>query len=296
MADPIAEADGPACRRPRGWIASVALIAIASRVVSIGVIWLAGLANVLFGAGLVMAALVLARTYGDAIALRGAALLAFSPPAFVFSLAYSEALFLALAAAYFLLATAAVRRSLLIASAVVSRVAGVGLVAAAFATAWRGDGSARRVGLVAAGAGLIAFGTWWTFIAVLTHDPFGFLHGALGWKSSSGLVPLAEALRSVEPISLLEYGFVGLILAASFALVRQDRPLAAFAICAVSLGLVFGRESSIDRYALAAFPAFGALGRWAGRRGTVLLLVLFVVGEVLLVGAALAPGHPIEPP
>jgi len=87
-----------------------------------------------------------------------------------------------------------------------------------------------------------------------------------------------------------------LILVASVALVRRDAPMAVFALFAVTTGLIFGRQSSVARYALAAFPAFGVLGGWAGRRGSVILLVAFMIGQVLFVAAAFSVALAGNPP
>lgn len=254
------------------------------------------LANLLFVAALVMTAHVLARTHDETTALRGAALLAFSPPAFVFSMAYSEALFFAVAAAFFLVAPTVKGRPLVLAAAMLTRITGAGLIAAAGAASWRRASSGRNADLVAVVAGFLAFAAWWTFVAALTSDPLGFLHGALGWQSSSGPLALARAVRSIDALGLLEYAFAALILAGSVALVRLDRPMATFAICGVVIGLLFGRDSSVARYALAGFPAFGMLAALAGRRTTAVLWVSFVIAQVLLVAAAFSFGSASQPP
>ena len=226
------------------------------------------LANVLFVAGLILAWHVLRSVHGDTAAFRGVLLLAFAPPAFVYSLAYSESLFLVVAAAFFLAPATSRWRPLAACVATLVRIAGTGLaIAAGVAAASHRRPEERRGDLLAIAGVLVGFGLWWAFIAVLTGDPLGFLHGALGWQPLSGLGAIAHTVHQVYGPGLLGYLFALLVLGGAVALLRYDRPTAAFAVFAVLLGILLGRDSSVARYALVAFPAFGMLGRWGGRLG-----------------------------
>jgi hypothetical protein len=100
----------------------------------------------------------------------------------------------------------------------------------------------------------------------------------------------------VEVRGFVEYGFAALIIGAALALARRDPSQAAFALVAVAIGLAFGRDSSVARYALAAFPAFGLLGEWGGRRGSALILLVFLVGQAFLAASAFGFGSASQPP
>ncbi len=82
------------------------------------------LANLLFIAAAVLAWRLLAERFDPDLATGAVALFAFSPSACVFSLAYSEPLFLLLAAAYFLSRTHPLRCGLLAALAMAPASAG----------------------------------------------------------------------------------------------------------------------------------------------------------------------------
>ncbi len=238
------------------------------------------LANLLFIAAAVLAWKVLADRFSPALATGAVALLAFSPPAYVFSLAYSEPLFLLLAAGYFLARRHPVRRGLLAALAMAARIAGAAVVASAAVDALLARGRERRAALLTVVLGAAAFAAWWGFIAVLVHDPLGFLHGSPSWGRSSGLVQLLDLVRHHDPRRLAAVGFTLVVSAGGLVILRRDRELGVYALAALALGLLpGGLISSMPRYALMAFPAFAGLAERLGRRGVLLLTLAFALAQ-----------------
>src|SRR5258706_8520 len=124
------------------------------------------------------------RQFGTYPARRGITLLAFSPAAYVFSMAYSEPLFLLLAGLYFLGRTRPLS-PVLAGLAMLTRVTGVAIAASA-AVRWLQD---RRdwpalLSVLAAGA---VFAGWWLFIWRLTGDPAGWMQGSPSWQPTLGI-------------------------------------------------------------------------------------------------------------
>jgi hypothetical protein len=58
--------------------------------------------------------------------------------------------------------------------------------------------------------GAAAFAVWWLFIALLVHDPLGFLHGSPSWGHSSGLVQILDLVRHRDPRAERVAGVLGL--------------------------------------------------------------------------------------
>jgi hypothetical protein len=254
------------------------------------------LANLLFIAGAVLAWKLLAERFDPGLATGAVALLAFSPPAYVFSLAYSEPLFLLLAAAYFLGRTHPLRRGLLAALAMAARISGAAIVASAALEAWLTRGRERRAALLSVVLGAAAFAAWWLFIAWLVHDPLGFLRGSPSWGRSSGVVQILDQVRHLDLRRLAALGFTGLVLVGSLLVLRRDRELGVYALVAVALGLLpGGLIASMPRYSLVAFPAFAGLAKRLGRRGTLVLVVLFALAQWFFVSWSFLYPH-VQPP
>src|SRR5262249_3080544 len=121
------------------------------------------LSPALFCVAAVLIAAALEPVFGRSVAVDGVLLLAFSPAAWTFSMGYSEGLFLVFAAIAFL-ATSPGRRAVAVALAVVTRIAGLPLVAVEGLRWVRSRG--RDIGaLGAAFVGAIAFAGWWIAVA-----------------------------------------------------------------------------------------------------------------------------------
>ncbi len=251
------------------------------------------LANALFVVAAVLIWRVLDERLGRAAATGGVALLAFAPPAYVLSLPYSEPLSLAATAAYFGVGPASRWRLPAAALAMFARIAGAAVVASALARAAMARGRERWTLLAAAAAGTLAFAIWWGFIAHLTGQFTGFLHGSPSWAGgSSGLVRIGVALARPTISRLVWLAFLGIMAVGAVGLMRADLELAVFSVAALALALLPGGiVSSMPRYALAAFPAFGGLALLAqrlDRRLVVALAVVFAVGQVLFAAWAMA--------
>jgi hypothetical protein len=238
------------------------------------------LADLLFVGAAVLIWRLIADRYGHFAATGAVALLAFSPPAYVFSMAYSEPLFLVVAALYFLSRAGGLRRPLLAASAMLVRIDGLAVVASAAARAVRSGGQERRSALLSAAAGGAAFAAWWVFIALLVHDPWGFMRASPHWGRRTGLLEYLAVLRHLAPQDVAWLGFAGLVLAGSLLAVGRDLELGTYSLTVLALTLLpGGLVGSLPRYAVVAFPAFAGLSERLGRRGTALLLVAFAAAQ-----------------
>ena len=231
------------------------------------------LANVLFVLATVVIWRVFANRFGRGTATRGVALLAFSPAAYVLSMAYSEPLLLLVVGLGFLVPRRSVFRLPLAALAVATRIAGTAVVVSAAFDVLVQRGRARWVSLLTALAGTAAFAAWWVFIAVLTHDPLGFLHGSPLWARLTGLPGLIHDLEAPTPQRFAWIAVVLVVFAGGVRLLRRDSELGVYSMAAIAMALLPGSLiESTPRYALAAFPAFAGLALGLGRKGTLLLI------------------------
>lgn len=240
------------------------------------------LANALFLVAAVLIWRVFADRSGPAVATAGLALLAFSPVAYVFSMTYSEPLFLVCAGLFFLTPRRPVSHGIAALLGMASRITGAALVAAALVSAARSRRVERRSALLAAAAGATVFAIWWVAIALLVGDPLGFLRGSPSWGQVTGVHGYVVDLLHPTPRTLAWLGFGALVVAgASLALLR-DLELGVYALACLALCLLpGGLAHSVPRYAVVAFPAFGALAERLGRRWTLVLLALFMLGQVV---------------
>jgi hypothetical protein len=240
------------------------------------------LANLLFIAASIPIYIVLDRLFGRTAALGGLALLAFSPPAYVLSMPYSEPLFLLLVGALFATRSGALRAALGVAVGV-TRITGVA-VAIASGVRWLRDRRDWRP-LLTSIAIAIAFAGWWVFIWQLTGDPLGWFQGSAQWGR---LLGPSAIIWSIEVGSSARIGallFVGLLLGASILVARRDLELGIYCVLAILLSLAGAPVESMPRHALVAFPAFGLIASRLGARRTIVLALIlagFQLNDVLL--------------
>jgi Mannosyltransferase (PIG-V) len=260
-----------------GWVAAVAL------------------ANALFVLAAVVVWRLLADVFGPTVATRGTALLAFAPPAFVFSLVYTESLFVLLSAAVLLGMRRGARWAIPAAFLVgLTRVTALAVGAAAAVGVVRRGGRPRRIALASGSALAIALLAWAAYNAHLTGDWLGFVHASTDWvPGTAGLPVLARELAGHSASQIPRLAFVILVTVASIRLLWVDVELAAYALGCVVLGVGFGVIWSMPRFVLVAFPAFGIVAGWAGRRGSIALVGLSIALQVLFTWMSISP-HPIQ--
>jgi len=239
-------------------------------VLSLGSLPLGGVgfvaSNLLFVVGAVLVWRLIAERWDTSVATGAVALLSFAPTAYVFSMAYSESLFL-VAVAGSMLARRAWAAALLGGIASATRLAGLALVAAAGAIV--GAARERRRLLLAGAIGaLVGFGLWFAFIAVLTGKPLAFFEGSRSWIPFH-LFETQMKIIHKHPLTFVgRFAFVGVVVAGSVAAVLRDRQLGLYALAVVGLAIVSVLSSpvhSIARYALPAFPAYAGMADRLGR-------------------------------
>lgn len=247
-------------------------------------------ANLLFVLALVPIGRVLERVGGRAYARFGLLLLAFSPAAYVYSLAYGEPLFLLLAGLFFMTSGTA-RRAGLGALAMLVRLSGAALAAASVGDLF--EPSTRRRGIVAILGVAGAFAAWWAWIAVLTGDPMGYMQGSPSWYAADAphgsLTGLASILAAPHPAVWITIAILILLGIGTVSLLRRgELQLGLFsAACLASTWLV--TWNTMPRLAVIAFPACAALAallpndraRWA-------LVGLSAAAEAILGALAVA--------
>src|SRR4051794_1752992 len=222
------------------------------------------LAALLFIAACVVLFVVMRREFGDHAAKWGIVLLAFSPTAYVMSMAYSEPLFLFLTGMYFLRPNSRLR-PILGGAIVLTRIAGVAIGVAA-GVRWLRNWRDWRPLAVALGVTL-AFGAWWAFIAYLTGDPGGWFQGSAAWGHVLGIPAIVDSFVKLDNRKIGAFLFTLVILAASVGVLRRNVELGVYCLVAVVLSILGAPVESMPRHALAAFPAFAILAIRFGRRG-----------------------------
>jgi len=246
-------------------------------------------ANALAVVALVLWARVLEPAFGRRDARYAIAFLGFAPPAVILSMAYSEPLFLLLAATFFLSRVASIRRPVLAALAQATRVTGFALGATALPALVRTRGRDAGAWLTLV-APVPVFLAWWLYIASLTGDPFGFMQGTPSWYETTGqqsgpmswLPDLASSGRYAIPI-LITAVFMTAMVFGTVRLFRIGRPeLGCYAVAALLPTLVFASWQSMPRHALAAVPAFAAAIRPARERWRWVLLAASICAEVVM--------------
>lgn len=241
-------------------------------------------------------------------AVRSLAFVALAPGAVAFAMAYTDSLFLLLAAGAFLAAEQ--RRwwlmALLYGLATLTRLQGVLLgiplailiVGASTPIAgWRSVVAWRtpRLGWLAAGP--LAFGLFAAYLGATFGDPLGMFTAQKAWsqigqEQTGSITPVLDRF---DPIVLL---LVGVLLLYLFLFVfrRVDRPSAAYtalALVTVATALATGRLQSIGRYLVVAWPFSWTLANrraaWFELVGLAAFAALFVIHAVLHFTQALAP-------
>jgi hypothetical protein len=224
------------------------------------------LANVLFVLAAVVVWRVFATRFGERPATLGVALLAFAPAGYVFSLPYTESLFLLLAALSFAL-VGSWWRAPVGAAAMLTRVAGGAIVASALVEAVLARGRARHGAIAAIVGGGIALACWLGFVALLTGDPLGYTRGSPDWIQNGGVGQFAVALERPTVERGAWFVAYAVVVVGALLLVRRDRELAVYSLVALALPLLPGGAlGSMPRYALVAFPAFAMLAERLGPR------------------------------
>lgn len=192
------------------------------------------------------------------------------PFAFFHFVVYTEALSLLLALAF----VSAVRDRRLVSVAcfgflaAVCRIPAVALVVFALGPFWRRDW---RTAAVAVAAPLSGLAAWMLWLGATTGDPLAFLRamdefGRATSFNPGGFLDLLVSLPGRGGMVWWELGSLVVVLVGSAALARLGRYEEALYSAALVLIPVFSmRLTSLNRYALAAFPVFILLGgRLAG--------------------------------
>ncbi len=245
------------------------IVVRAVSLVTLGDLAVAGVlaSNLAFLAALLVLHALAVPYLGRERSIRALGLLALAPGAVAFAMAYSDSLYLLLAAGAFL---AGERRrwgvaGILYGLASLTRLPGVliGLPLAILllqSSGWRPD---RRLAWLAAGpAALAGFGAWQ---GRALGDPLAFLHAQGAWA----IAPLVGGESAPAQLEVLPLLLVATLLAYTFLLVylRPDRiPLPYAVLTILSLGTVVAslRLQSVARYLAVAWPFAWIL---AGRRG-----------------------------
>jgi hypothetical protein len=283
------------------------LVTRAFSILTLGNIAVAGLlvANLAFVAALAVT-YRLSLTYLDHDrAVRALAFLTFAPGAVAFAMAYSDSLYLLLAAGAFL--ALEVRRwwlmALLYGLATLTRLPGLLLgIPLAFAIAeasggWRSVAAWRTPRMLWLLAGPIGFVLFAAYLGLAFGDPRGMFTAQQAWSNigrpeTGNTTPVVDRL---DPLVLLLVGVLVLYLFL-FVFRRKDRlPASAtvLAIVTVVTALASGRLQSIGRYLAVAWPFAWILANrraaWFELTGLAAFAALFVVHAMLHFTQALAP-------
>jgi len=245
------------------------------------------IANVLFILAAVAIYRYLMERFAPATALPAVVLLAFSPPAYVFSMAYSESLFLLIAALFFLDRFGRLSPFLGLLAAL-ARVSGLAIGAAAAAVLVLRREARLGPFLVCASVAL-GFGLWWVYIWQLTGRFTGWMQGSPSFSPYNGAGSVIHELDTRFTFELLWAGFVLLMLLGSLLLLRRRPDLGLYALAAIGMSLVGAPAHSMPRHSMVAFPAFAAIAERLGPRLALVVAGLFAVGEFLFVDFAFGP-------
>jgi Gpi18-like mannosyltransferase len=254
---------------------------VSSRLPGPMTLWGSLLSTLLFGVALCVLYDLGLQMFGRDAAARSVLYLAVCPVAFVFSLPYSESLYLAVTVAAFALTT---RRpwagGTLAALAVLARPIGVALVPALAWRIHRAGGRGRdHLPLLLPVAAQAAFSV---YLAVHTGDSLAALHAQQhGWHRSLSVLPVVFAhtlwtgvLHTGSLAAAVEVGFTVLWCGLLFHAWRMRIPgeYLIYAALAVVIPTSAGTLLSIGRFGLVAFPLFWALAD-LGRSARIDLLV-----------------------
>jgi hypothetical protein len=262
------------------------------------------LSNVLFAVGLVLLVRLTAPRFGEAFALRSAALLAIFPFAAVFSMAYAESLFLVLMLGAFLAAERgrAVPAGVLLALATLTRLQGVALIIPLAWILWERAGRPRAIRpawLALLLGPVVAIGAY-GWVIWLTGDAASYAAAQGAWGRSGlggdSTGTLGDALVNTAAMAVVftqAVNFVVLMGAVFlFVFVRRDRiPPEYVSVPVLFLGMVFlsGSIQSIGRLLMVAFPYEWILAARRGLAGRYLwpaasVALLFVLSTAMFAG------------
>jgi Mannosyltransferase (PIG-V) len=248
---------------------------------------------------------ILTRAYADAETVgRTVMLVAFAPGAVAFGLAYSDSLFLALAAGALL----AARRQrfwlmgLLYAAAAIARLPGILLAIPLAIELWHEQGLRRWmswVPLLAGPAALLAFAA---YEGAALGDPLAFIHGQAVWtvapitapRTGPNAVGNPDDVAGLVPLVAIMIGILLAYTATLPGLVRSKLPRPEVALALVAFATVFlsGRLQSDARYLAVAWPfAWFLASRREPWRGTWLAVSasMYTVLGFLAVTQVLSP-------
>jgi glycosyl transferase family 87 len=238
-------------------------------------------------------------------AVRSLAFVAFAPGAVAFAMAYTDSLFLLLAAGAFL--AIEWRRwwlmGLLYGLATLTRLPGILLgipLAIAIAEAsggWRSVAGWRTPRMLWLAAGPIGFALFAAYLGWAFGDPLGMFTAQQAW-SNIGRPETGNTTPVVDRFDPLVLLLVGVLILYLFLFVfrRADRPPAwatAFALVTVVTALASGRLQSIGRYLAVAWPFDWTLANrraaWFQLTGLAIFGALFAIHAMLHFTQALAP-------
>ena len=217
---------------------------------------------VLFAIALVLLVRLARRHIGEARAIRAAALLAIFPFSYVYSMAYSETLTLALIVASFLAVERghAGRAGVFFGLASLTRAQGAFyLVPLLMASRLRGPNRWRWLAL---GLGPLATLSYIVWVAFFTGSPNGYFGSYAAWGRNTGGVAAGEGSVGEAISGPLAYYFITLMIllmvsVGLFVFARRDRiPIEYIAIPAISLVmlLISGSLEAVGRVVLLSFP------------------------------------------
>ena len=205
-------------------------------------------------------------------------LVAFLPFSFFFGAVYTESLFVFLAAAALL----AVQEDKGFAAAAFGALAALarvnGIVASVFALSCAGP-RRRRTAVLAAAGPLAGLALWMLRLSGKTGDPLRFLHAQASFGRASSFEPALLLDRLVETVShgsalgLWEVGSLLAVLTGAAGLLWRRRwAESLFSAAVILMPLYTHSTTSLNRYALAAFPALVFLGERVSPRVLPILL------------------------
>jgi len=287
------------------------LVTRAFSVLTLGELALAGVlvSNLAFVAALAVLYALAIRHLEHDRAVRSLAFLALAPGAVAFAMAYTDSLFLLLAAGAFLAAEQ--RRwwmmAVLYGLATLTRLQGIllGIPLAILIAGsnmptpdgWRSLIAWRTTRLAWLATGPLAFGVFAAYLGTTFGDPLGMFTAQRAWSQigEEPVGPVTPVLDRFDPIVLLLVGVLCLYLFL-FVFRRVDRPPAAYtalALVTVLTSLATGRLQSVGRYLVVAWPFSWALASrragWFELVGLAAFAALFVIHAVLHFTQALAP-------
>jgi hypothetical protein len=251
------------------------------------------LANSLFVLAAVAVYALFLDRFGRNTALMGTLLLCFNPAAYVFSMAYSESLFLLIAALYFRTRNGAAA-PMLAGVATLVRVAGLAVGASAAAMFVLDRARRRHFLLVVAGVA-VAFAAWWIYIWQLTGSFTGWFGGSFRWDQYDGIDSITFMFGQHPTRAIAWMAFVGAMLVGSALLVRTHPDMAVYAFFTIVPAVLTAAVWSMPRYSIVAFPAFAALAERLGPRLSAALVALFALGQFSFVHFAFSGRVPNPP-